>query len=171
MPNILSSGERGTYMRPILAVTGHRPHKLGTGYSENKLVGLAVTYVRVIDPRELITGMALGWDTACALAAIQTSVPFVAALPFEGQDLRWTPAQKARYRYILTRASQIVTVSSGGYEAIKYESRNRWMADHCEEVLALWDGSAGGTSNMLRYAQGPGRWRKTYNAWEDWIKK
>lgn len=158
-------------MGKVIAVTGHRPGKLG-GYGPEVLcraTRLATHYLRVLDPREVIVGMALGWDTACALASIKLQVPFVAALPFEGQDRLWSKEQRAMYRNILTHASEVVTIATARTDAFfNLQLRNEWMADRCEEVLALWDGSPGGTANMIRYATGPGRWRKLYNAWEDW---
>jgi uncharacterized phage-like protein YoqJ len=158
-------------MKKIVAVTGHRPGKLG-GYGADVLSRatlLAAKYLRELDPKEVITGMALGWDTACALAAIRLHIPLTAALPFEGQDRLWTLDQRAMYRCILTHAAEVVTIATGAADPfLNYQMRNVWMADRCEEVLALWDGSAGGTAHMVRYATGPGRWRKVYNAWEEW---
>jgi uncharacterized phage-like protein YoqJ len=156
-------------MGKIIAVSGHRPGKLG-GYGADVLqraTRLATKYLRALEPKQVITGMALGWDTACALAAIKLQIPFIAALPFKGQDARWTREQRAMYRLILDHSDEIVMVSRlNTVEA--FQTRNVWMADHCEEVLALWDGSPGGTAHMIRYATGPGRWRKIYNAWEEW---
>jgi uncharacterized phage-like protein YoqJ len=156
----------------IIAVTGHRPEKLGGHGADvlSRLTLLAARYLRVLNPSEVITGMALGWDTACALAAIRLHIPFVAALPFEGQASRWSVEQRAMYHTILTHASEVVTVATARTDPMfNYQSRNEWMADRCEELLVLWDGSPGGTANMIRYATGPGRWRKLYNVWEDWI--
>jgi predicted Rossmann fold nucleotide-binding protein DprA/Smf involved in DNA uptake len=159
-------------MKKIIAVTGHRPGKLG-GYGADVLSRatlLAARYLRVLDPKEVITGMALGWDTACALAAIRLHIPFTAALPFEEQDRLWSKEQRVMYKNILTHAAEVVTVATARTDRwFNYQSRNEWMADRCEEVLALWDGSPGGTANMIRYATGPGRWRKLHNVWEDWI--
>lgn len=152
----------------IIAATGHRPEKLG-GYGaeiQRDLKHLAKRYFLVHRPKQVITGMALGWDQAIALACIQLHIPFIAALPFEGQEQRWSTEQRGLYFSILMHASEIVTVASGGYSTFKYQARNKWMADHCTRLVALWDGSAGGTANMIRYAQGPGRWRTTDNLWE-----
>lgn len=152
----------------VTAATGHRPEKLG-GYGQKvlcDLTHLAKRYLRAYEPKEVITGMALGWDTAVALGCIQLHIPFIAALPFEGQERRWSPEQRHMYFSILNHASQIVTVARGGYRTFKYQARNEWMADHCTRVVALWDGSPGGTANMIRYAQGPGRWRTTDNMWD-----
>lgn len=160
-------------MSDIVAATGHRPEKLG-GYGGDvlrRLSRLATRYLNVHNPKEVITGMALGWDTAVALAAIRLDIPFIAALPFEGQHSTWSPEQQRLYFSILTHASQIVTVASGGFSIEKYQTRNRWMADNCTRVVALWDGSAGGTANMIRYATSPGRWRTIDNLWEVYLNE
>jgi hypothetical protein len=75
----------------ILAATGHRPDKLG-GYDLSiyrKLVGLAYSYLRKQTPDVVISGMALGWDQAVAEAAVKASTPFIAAIPFRGQESKW----------------------------------------------------------------------------------
>lgn len=54
----------------ILAVTGHRPNKLG-GYSKQayrKLVKIAEVNLKKLNPDKVISGMALGWDQALAQA-------------------------------------------------------------------------------------------------------
>ncbi|MBD2505253.1 hypothetical protein H6G83_32415 [Anabaena azotica FACHB-119] len=53
----------------IIAATGHRPTKLG-GYSPavlSRLTDLATAYFERISPTQVISGMALGWDTAIAI--------------------------------------------------------------------------------------------------------
>ena len=55
----------------IVAGSGHRPSKLG-GYSEQiheKLVALAIGWLKKNEPSCVLSGMALGWDTALAEAA------------------------------------------------------------------------------------------------------
>lgn len=44
---------------------------------------------------EVCTGMALGVDQDIACVCIQAEVPFVACVPFEGQEARW-PADAQR---------------------------------------------------------------------------
>jgi uncharacterized phage-like protein YoqJ len=157
--------------RDVIAVTGHRPEKLG-GYSfdvTDGLKNLAKKYLKKRNPREVITGMALGWDQAVALACIPLKIPFTVALPFEGQENQWSAEQRKNYRMILTHAAQITIVGAKGYAAFKFQARNEWMADNCTRVMALWDGSPGGTANMIRYATGPGRWRPLDNLWSEYI--
>ena len=82
----------------ILAATGHRPDKLG-GYSHDILVRLtefAQHQIRVLGPEKVISGMALGWDQAVALATISLEIPLIAAIPFEGQESVW-PEKSQKY--------------------------------------------------------------------------
>lgn len=104
-------------------------------------------------PTQVISGMALGWDTALAMAAIAHHIPLIAAVPFVGQESRWPPAQRLRYQKLLRRATEVVVVTEGGYAAWKMQKRNEWMVDRCDVLLALWDGSSGGTANCLTYAR------------------
>lgn len=136
------------------AVTGHRPVKLG-GYApeaQDILYRFAVRVLSEYDPDEVISGMALGWDTAIARAAIYLAVPLVAAVPFVGQEEAWPAASQRTYNELLSRAEHVEVITSGGYSPQAMQLRNEWMVDHCDILLALWDGSAGGTGNCVRYA-------------------
>lgn len=153
-----------------LAATGHRPDKLG-GYSDHileALVDCATAYLERLPtrPARVISGMAQGWDTAVATAALNLRIPLVAAIPFEGQELKWPEAAQRRYRDIRSRAAYPVVVSPGGYVPWKLQLRNEWMVDNCDRIVALYDGSAGGTRNCLRYAAKKGV--PVDNLWSLW---
>lgn len=143
----------------ILAATGHRPDKLG-GYCNSHAEKLYYIARDFLIAREetlrgeltIISGMALGWDTAWALAGLNLKIPLIAAVPFIGQERRWPSSAQTQYHEILDCAVEIVIVSGGGYSSEKMQIRNEWMVDHCEELIALWDGSPGGTGNCIRYA-------------------
>jgi len=143
----------------VLAVTGHRPPKLG-GYDneENfrKLVDYFVKIIREVKPDKGITGMALGVDQAFAFACLEEQVPFIVAVPFHGQERRWPRSSQKRYEYLLSRAESVKYVHDGPVEARlipKYmQDRNIWMVDHCTHLAGVHDGSTGGTFNCLNYA-------------------
>ncbi|MEX5747603.1 MULTISPECIES: SLOG family protein [Massilia] len=152
----------------VLAGTGHRPDKLG-GYGaavSSRLVDLARAALTKYRPEEVISGMALGWDTALALAAIELGIPLTAAVPFEGQERRWRPEQQDLFRTILARATKVVVVSPGGYAVWKMQVRNEWMVDRATGVLALWNGTSGGTANCVEYARA--RQVEIVNLWSAW---
>ena len=154
----------------IIAATGHRPQKLG-GFSDtinNRLKDLAIAYFKKSNPDKIISGMALGWDTAVALAAIELSIPLVAAIPFYGQELRWNEESQEIYHSILnSQFVDKVIVCPGSYSAASMNKRNEWMVDNCDHLVALWDGSNGGTGNCIKYANGK---VTISNLWSSWNK-
>lgn len=138
----------------IVAGTGHRPNKLG-GFNNKaflKLVKIAEDWIRTNKPEKIISGMAQGWDQALAQAAVNCGIPFIAALPFKGQEIRWSQKSQRYYNRLLSKAEQIVYVCDEGYEPYKMQLRNEWMVDNSNLVLAMWDGTTGGTLNCLKYA-------------------
>lgn len=153
----------------ILSATGHRPDKLG-GYdakTENALRLLAHRKLVELRPDEVITGMALGWDQSVASAAMLAGIPFVAAIPFETQERKWPAHAQKVYREILAAASRVEIVSTGGYANWKYQKRNAWMVDNSDSILALWNGTAGGTANCVGYAGT--KHKPIINLWNEWI--
>jgi uncharacterized phage-like protein YoqJ len=160
----------------ILAGTGHRPDKLG-GYGRElqaALTGFATVVLTHRRPSGVISGMALGWDQALAIAAIRAGIPFVAAIPFEGQEKRWPSDARAVYSALLAAASAVHIVCERWEvegEGIPWamQERNKWMVDNSGGVLALWNGDRkGGTFNCVQYAK-EGR-REIINVWADWTE-
>lgn len=159
-----------TVLCPVICGTGHRPNKLG-GYGPDvfaRLVDLATKAIKKYQPSSVISGVALGWDMALASAAIDLGVPFTAAVPFEGQETRWPETNRSIYRQSLSKATKVVYVCDPGYAAWKMQRRNEWMVDNASLVLALWDGSPGGTGNCAEYAHRIAK--PVVNLWESWIK-
>jgi len=117
----------------------------------------------------MISGMALGWDTAWARAAMRMGVPLVCAIPFEGQERQWPEAAQQWYRTVLQfHAAEVVVAAYGGYTPQALHARNRWMMDHCDAVAALWDERPdGGTASCLRYAYAIGR--PVENLWDEFL--
>lgn len=152
----------------IVAGTGHRPNKLG-GYSDQiyqKLVRFAREHLQEHSPSSVISGMALGWDMALAEAAIDLEIPLTAAIPCNGHGSNWPLATQNKYNGILEFAAEVKIVSPGPYENWKMMERNRWMVNNSDLLLALWDGSHGGTQNCLTYASMKNR--KSINLWDKW---
>lgn len=145
----------------IVAFTGHRPDKLG-GYKLPNDTYIKVCQkidktLRELKPEKVITGMALGVDQWAAVVAHKIGIPFLAAIPFENQEMKWPEGSQKTYRLLRKLASEEVIVCSGKYEARKLQVRNEWMCDHCDVLVAIWDGSPGGTANCINYAKSIGR--------------
>ena len=145
----------------VVAFTGHRPNKLG-GYDyqstkNQEIYSKMRAAVEQLKPSRIITGMALGVDTMAADIAYMLDIPFTAAIPFKGQELKWHKESQELYHQILKAADKIVIVSEGGYSAYKMQVRNQWMVDNCTHLIAVWDGTTGGTGNCVAYTEGIGK--------------
>ncbi len=144
--------------------TGHRPEKLPWGYDETD-ARCAALKGRIADAlealyargyRHFISGMALGADTylceaALALRDRYPGVTVEAAVPFAGQSNRWTPEARERHRR-LCEACDVNTVLRQDYTRWCMFERNRYMVDRSSLLLAVFDGSAGGTKYTVDYA-------------------
>lgn len=132
----------------------------------------------------VISGMALGWDQMLALACVELGIPFTASVPLRGFQMRWPERSIEVYESLLEEAASVVYVDEledakykklnrfmkpGLYSPIKMQTRNVHMVDNCDALLALWDGSSGGTGNCIQYANQVGKpWR---NFWDFYSKE
>ena len=117
-----------------------------------KLRRLAHEYLVIAKPEAVIVGMAQGWDQAVGFAAMSLGITVHAAVPFEGQENKWPPAAQQEYRNLLLCCATRTVVFPGGYCAYAMQLRNEWMVDRCNQLMAMWDGSPGGTANCIKYA-------------------
>ena len=151
--------------------TGHRLDKLG-GYATwayNLLVQLAVMILSALKPKKVISGMAIGWDQALAEAAVRLGIPLIAAIPFKGQESRWPKESQKKYHELLAQAAEVVDTSNGqSYHPRLMQVRNEWMVDNSDLVVALFDGTKGGTYNCVKYAKRKGARIKNY--YRQWFK-
>lgn len=153
----------------IMGFTGHRKIRgtFVTRSQKERLMELGCAAIERYVPDAVISGMALGWDTAVARAAIEMGVPLIAAVPFLGQELKWAEWSQDEYAGLLARAKEVVIVCEGGYAPWKLQKRNEWIVDHCTDLFALWDGGTGGTANCVKYATGK---VPVHNLWSSWLK-
>jgi uncharacterized phage-like protein YoqJ len=153
-------------MSGVRVATGHRPDKLG-GYSlaaRLKLEAFAEAVLRSTEPDRAIIGMAQGWDQAVGVACRRLGIPYDAYIPFIGQEAIWPSEAKSRYIALLAKARTVEVVSAGDYAPWKMQARNVAMLEAGDSVLALWDGSPGGTANCIRAA---GK-KFVLNVWSRW---
>jgi uncharacterized phage-like protein YoqJ len=154
----------------IIAATGHRPNKLG-GYHLSvftTLCNVADDYIEQNRPEHIISGMALGWDQAVAQVATLKGIPWTAAVPFKGQEAAWPAKSQYFYHELLMGAQRVEIICEAMRNArLGFHIRNHWMVDHCDRIMALWDGSNGGTASCIKYAQKVGR--PIDNLWPQWV--
>ena len=142
----------------IVAFTGHRPDKLG-GYNlpnpiYNKVCQRIEAHLIELKPEKIISGMALGVDQWAANLARKLGIPFIAAIPFENQECKWPIKSQQIYQKLRKLAAEEVIVCEGAYAAYKMQVRNEWMVNHCDTLIAVYNGdTSGGTFNCVNYAQ------------------
>ncbi len=136
--------------------TGHR--KLNTCGKLKEVLSEVIDSAIADGYTEFYCGMALGVDMCAAeiLIAKMKENPAVhlhAALPCPEQDLKWTDEEKKHYKEILSFSSS-KTIISPFYTKTCMLTRNRFMVDNSERVIAVWNGSIrGGTAYTVRYAK------------------
>jgi len=153
-----------------IVVTGHRPQKLG-GYNynsaKNRAISLAFSrimsaiYAKHPDAK-VITGMALGFDTIVAKECIAAKKPFLAYIPFAGQENKWPAEAQIQYREILSMAEDVntVTVFDTPLSECKYWEVAKALADRntamiespgVRAAICCWDGEEkGGTFDAIK---------------------
>lgn len=140
----------------IISITGHRPNGLPKEYGYN-LNNEAWTklkeYIEVTieecykyaTPNEkltLVTGMALGvdtvfWEVAAKLRKSNKNIKIEAAVPFVGQEKKWTHESQKQYKQMLSESDKVTTVSEGGFATYKMMARNRYMVNKSDIIIAV----------------------------------
>lgn len=138
-----------------LFITGHRPDKLG-GYNPSPMQDWVKENLKVVfdtlKPEAIISGMALGVDQWAAELALTMGIPFIAAVPFVGQEHMWRIECREHYHRLLGQAKETVIVCPGPYAVWKMQKRNEYMVDRGQAGCGVWDGTDGGTANCIEYA-------------------
>lgn len=125
-----------------LGISGHRPkYWKYSKESSALLVSLVTRRLQVVKPDRVITGMALGMDMAAAEAALSLGIPFVAAIPFVGQENMWPQEAREHYYRLLSEAFLEEVVSPGGFSDDAYKKRNEFIVANSHRMLVLHDGS------------------------------
>lgn len=192
-PNVKSSLELYyELMEKTACFTGHRPNKLGGYDLKNPVVTkLKDSLEKVIEHliteegiTRFITGGALGTDQIAfkRVHDLKSKYPHInniLAVPFKDQSFVWSQNQKNTYNKIFQAADEVVFVDTlkkyqpkgdipvDIYHPSKMSLRNNYMVDNSKIVVAVYDGSKGGTCNCVRYAHNRNRSIYTLNPKRD----
>lgn len=150
-----------------ICFTGHRPKKLGGYYGQealriqggihNKLYEL-VKRALGKGYTHFIQGGAQGVDQIAGEVCIRlrregNQLVLITAKPFPSQNSKWPDLAQARYQNVLDQSNFIVTVSQDPFTNAKMFIRNRWMIDNSGSIIAVYDGTGGGTGHAVGYAR------------------
>lgn len=164
-----------------IAFTGHRPNKLG-GYNWDSLKNMRIMIrllreiTNIIENNKdekfhFICGGALGVDQMAFHICNELKekypdkISIELAIPFKDQPIKWFVKNDInRYNYQLSIADKVTyvdelkeykrtTTPTGRYNTYKLQIRNEYMVDNSDLIIAVWDGSNGGTRNCVNYAR------------------
>lgn len=144
-----------------VAFTGHRPDKIEGGFDETSSAVIAIKQqLRAAILKKIetgctcfLSGMAMGADLWAAEIVLELkksipSVTLVAAVPFSGQAAKFPPDWKKRYNNVLNSADEVHVLSQDYYRSCYYV-RNRWLLSHASHLIAVYNGSRGGTMQTV----------------------
>lgn len=151
-----------------LCFTGHRPQKLTYGLDEQHehckrlKARLRVEIEQKINEGvdTFLCGMAFGTDIWCGeivagLKKQYSHISLIACIPHIGQEKSWNSDYQTRYRHLLQNVdSQIVFYDH--YVRGCMQKRNRYMVENADYMIAVFNGSTGGTKGTVEYAQKQG---------------
>lgn len=149
--------------------TGHRPEKLPWRENEGdpRCLALKARLAEAVEQayeqgvRHFLCGMARGADfyfceAVLALRQRHGSVTLEAVIPCEEQAARWGERDRERYFALVARCDR-ETVIQRHYDRGCMLRRNRYLVDHAEMLIAVYDGMLGGTMYTIAYAMKQGR--------------
>lgn len=101
----------------------------------------------------IVTSLAEGADRIGALVARELGLEIIVPLPFEvSRYVEDFPNSVEQFEEFVCCAKKAFVVSDG--ECSGYEAASRWIARHCQVVIAMWDGDVespapGGTAQTV----------------------
>lgn len=158
-------------LRLYVAVTAHRD--LVAAESPDIERGVEACFRELAEafpdlPVALLTPLAQGGDQLAARVALRMGVPVIAALPMERGEFERDFASAedlAEFRRLLGQADDVISLPvapgndspprSEAARQIQYAQVGVFLSNHCQVLLALWDGKEGarlgGTGQVVRF--------------------
>lgn len=146
--------------------TGHRPQSLPWKYNEqDKRCLIMKERLRKEIEKAIkngyttfISGMALGFDMICAEMVLELKKTFsfiklIGAIPCKTQDRFWNEKDKRRYKDLLGKLDKVRCLYDNYVGSECMLERNRFMINNSSLVIALFNGTNGGTKKTLEYAK------------------
>ena len=141
--------------------SGHRPEKLYATEPEVRTWLEEKIKNAVHDGfTTFISGMARGVDLWAGEAVLKLKteglpIRLVCASPFPGFESGWAKGWQTMYHDLLANADAVAFISPS-YTPYCFQKRNRWMVDRSSRLIAVYNGTSGGTRNTIDYARKQG---------------
>lgn len=157
-------------MLKICAIAGHRPTRFKFKYNEH-YAGCKRLKKRLHDQfiflyeqgvRRFLVGGALGvdmWSGEILLKIKEqpeySDIELVIVLPHPDHDAQWDERSKKRMAFLREHCAECITIGTDtGPES--YYKRNRYLVDHADCLVAVYDGSEkerSGIGQTVQYAE------------------
>ena len=139
--------------------TGHRPKKLNFNnifILKQKLKNSIIVAINC-GYENFISGMALGCDMLAADIVLELQkiypIKLECAIPCVNQTEFWKEEDIKNYKRILRKANKITYTSNAKYYNGCMQKRNKYMVDNSSRIIAVFNGTPGGTMQTLKYAE------------------
>lgn len=151
--------EHGSRKRFVIGVTGHRDLE-----AAEQQVSAAIRADLEEQQRRhggrlvALSAIAKGADSLFAETAISLGIQLNVVLPFEGYADDFADGEeRARFEGLLAAAERTHTLSYDGRSNEAYAAVGRYIVDHSDHLIAVWDGlparGLGGTGDVVAYAR------------------
>ncbi len=163
-----------------VSFTGNRLLEAPVGVSKTNFELTLRTSIRVkvlelykVDYRFFLVGGAVGFDMLAAeevllLREQHPDIRLIVAVPFRGQDLKYSESAKARYDHLIECADKVVTICEQGFSASAYHLRNDFLVRNSSYVIAYSNGRGRGAASTLRRALALGV--ESFNIYDDLLQ-
>jgi hypothetical protein len=139
----------------ILGETGHQELTDPSGWRRLRSL-LAVELDQVPAPLVGITSLAAGADQLFAQQVLTRGGELHVVVPFPDYGDLFSGVDRTRYRRLLRAAADAVVLPRSGSDEDCYMAAGQYIVDHCECLVAIWDGrparGLGGTADVVGYA-------------------
>ncbi|MFF0449187.1 hypothetical protein ACFYT4_22730 [Streptomyces sp. NPDC004609] len=111
---------------------------------------------------EAFSSLAIGADQIFADLALSCGAELTVVIPSgDYEDGFSAPGELASFRQLRGRATREVRLAFPHSTDEAYYAAGAYIADHCDRLLAVWDGGPsrglGGTADIVHYARGLGK--------------
>ena len=145
-----------------IGVSGHR--NLSNSDELNNAIDdvlKKITYTFNDKSIQIISPLAEGADRIAAWRVIkQYPYSLVVPLPMKKSNYTLdfnTPASKEEFISLLSMADQVIDLPPQASRALSYQSAGLYILDHCDVLIAVWDGAPsnglGGTAEIVAEAR------------------
>ncbi len=147
-----------------VAFTGHRPEKITFGCQEDSAQIQRVKQElreAIIEKIEtgcscFLSGMAMGADLWAGEIVLELKrqyphIKLTAVIPYAGQSDCFPASWRQRYDAVLAGCDYATVLSDFYYKGC-FRARNQWLLAHSEHLIAVFNGSRGGTMQTLNDA-------------------